>query len=219
MSFEPPQTPPEWSQPVRKPGMSTGVKVLIILAIVFGVLAVLCCGGIAGLVWWAKSMVSNDSAVVVATTREITDIDIPAPLKPLAKVDVKITLSGQSMMVMVVYDDKGSNSSLVLVSMGEAFGSQNQKQMRQSIDQSLQQQGMGNREDTLVSQTSQKELTIRGEKAVFTIGQGKGANSQKPRIQVTGAFQGKKGPAMLILEADAEKIPEEEAIRMLESIK
>lgn len=215
--------PPDGMQPPRKPGMSTGAKVLIVLGIVFLVLLVLCCGGLmlSGYFMqrWASDMASDDPATIVEVTNGITQIEIPEELEPTASIDMKVPFSDQTIMVSVVYQDEETGSVLILASMGDAFGSENQAQMRRSIDQSLRQQGMGDQEDMVIEQSYQKDVEIRGETATFTIAKGVGKESKTPRIQVTGVFQGRSGPVMLIFNGDADKFSEDEVVQMLDSIK
>lgn len=213
---------PGGMQPPPKSGMSTGAKVLIALVIVFGGLLVLCCGGAIGLVYYGRSyvadMVSKDPATIARATHEITEIDVPDELGPSASVNMKVPFTDQEIMVCVVYEDRETGSALVLASMGDAFGPQNQTQMRRSIDQSLRQQGLGEQEDIRIEESRQIEVEIRGETVKFTLAKGVGKKSADPRILVTGVFQGNRGPVMLILNADAEKFSEEEIVAMLESI-
>jgi hypothetical protein len=207
----PPSPPP---QPPKR-GMSTGVKVVLILGIIFGVLAVVCCGIFGGIAWWAGKSMSEDPAVVRSTTKEITDIDIPPPLQPAVSMNLKL------IMTMVMYADRPSNSSLVLFAAGEMAKGQNEQQMRQQFEQSMRQQSakQPQAEQVLISNSYQKQYTIRGKPATFTIATGKGANSKTPRIEVNGTFEGKTGTVMLLLNADAQKLPEPAVIKMLESIK
>ena len=223
MSMSPPEMTPNGMQPSPKPGMSTGAKVLIVLAIVFGILLVLCCGGVIATFFYLQSYAaesfSEDPAKVAAVTQEIAQLDIPEGLEPAGSVNMKVPFTGQSLMTVAVYADEETGSVLILTVAGEAFGSQNQAQMQQSIDQSLRQQGMGDKEEILIQESHKKEIEIRGQPVTFTIANGKGAESETPRIQVTGTFEGRAGPAMLIMNADAEKFPEEKIVEMIESIK
>ena len=80
MSFDQPETSPDAAAARKR--MSTGTKILLILAIVFGGLLVLCCGGmiLLGLYAqsYAKTALSDDPAAVQETAAEITQIDVPA---------------------------------------------------------------------------------------------------------------------------------------------
>ncbi len=104
--------------------------------------------------------------------------------------------------------------------MGDMFAGQNEAQMRASIEQSMQQKNVNNgqREQIQNGDISTKELQIGGKTAKFTIIKGQGITTHSPRIQVNGGFQGHSGPAMLMLDADAEKLTPEKVNAMLESI-
>jgi hypothetical protein len=223
MSIDQPPLFPEPTGPPPRPGMGTGTKVLLILLVVFGLLLLLCCGGLmlSGYYFasYMQKAASDDPATVVATTEKITHIDIPAGLKPAFSLNMKVPFSERTLMIWAMYADKASDSTLVLAAMGEAMGSQNQTQMRQAISQSLQQQGLGEEENLTNQQQYTKQVEIRGQMTSFFITKGEGAKSHRPRIQVTGSFQGATGPAMLIFNGDAAKFPEAEVTKMLESIK
>jgi len=221
MSANQPTMSPVWEQPPAKPRMGCGTKLLIGLGIGFLLLILLCCG--AGILMpfmvqsYASKSVSEDPAVVLAVTDEITQIDVPEQLRPKASFDFKIPIVGKRLMSGAVYADQQNTSVLILAALGEVFQQQDQAEIRQAIDQALQQQGI-QREDMQIEESSLKELTIRGQSAVFSVGKGTSTESGKPRIQVIGTFEGETGPVMLILDADAEKFSEEEVIEMLESI-
>jgi len=217
MSNYPPQMPSP--EPPRQ-GMSSGAKVFLILAIIFGVLVLLCCGGGVAVVFLMKNnlQVSQDAAEVRAATARITEIAVPAGLEPEFSFSMKVPVVHKDLMSWVMYLDQATNSSLVIASTGEAMAGQEQ-QLRQSIDQSLRQQGMGDHEDILVQRSEQKTVEIRGKQANFTISHGTTHDGQRKRIQVTGSFQGKSGPAMLMFHADANKYTEEQLVHMLQSIR
>ena len=169
-----------------------------------------------------KGAVSTDPNVVKATTAEIARIDIPDPLKPKMSMNMK-NVPGVNKIIrqMVVYNDGTEKNILMLVAVGSAVTSENEAQMRDSINQSMQQQGVdkGQREEIQNGQISSKELTIRGKPAKFTVIKGQGVKSHTPRIQVNGIFQGDSGSVVLMLDVDAEKLGPEKIDAMLESIR
>lgn len=122
-------------------------------------------------------------------------------------------------MLWAFYADQPSHSMMVLAAVGQSFAGQNDARLRQQLDQSLRQQGMDDKEALVIENSYAKQYTIRGKLATFQITKGKGEKSHASRIEVAGSFQGKVGPAMLMLNADAEKVSEEEVVQMLESIK
>ena len=222
MSMHQFETTPNGMQPPPRPGMSTRAKVLMWLGIVFVTLLVLCCGGVILVGYLMHSYVakaiSKDPVTIAAVTDQITRIEIPDGLQPQFSLDMEIPFSGERFMVGVMYADEGSESALLLMAMGGAFGSQDQARMQQSFDQALRQQGMQEQEGLAIEQSYQKQTEIRGQPATFTIAKGRGTESQTPRIQDTGSFQGKTGLVMLIFNADAEKFSEQQVVEMIDSI-
>ena len=223
MSTSQPPMFPESMGPPPRPGMATGTKVLLILLVVLGLFLLLCCGGLMffGYLFgsYIKEAASDDPAIVIATTQSITDIDIPAQLKPAFSLNMKVPFSQQTLMVWVAYTDKATQSTLMLTAVGEGMGPQNQAQMERSIEQSLRQQGLEKEENLRIGQQVNKQVEIRGQTATFLIVQGEDEKSHRPRIQVTGSFQGKTGPTTLVFHGDATTFTEAEVIKMLESIK
>ncbi|GAF72861.1 unnamed protein product [marine sediment metagenome] len=217
MSMTPPEMTSEATQPPRKSGMSGGAKLLIVLGVGGGLLVLLCCGGLIGFGVYMAGGMSQDPEVVREKTGEIAQIEIPDGLDPKMSFDVKFPVKGR-MMLWTVYLDEGTESVLVLFALAAASASGDQEEMRRAMDQSLQQQGMGEQEGITVEESHTKEVEIRGETATFTIAKGVGEESGRPRIQVTGVFQGETGPAILMLNADAEKYTEEQIVEMLDSI-
>ena len=195
--------------------MGTASKLLLIFGILFVALGILCCGAFGYLAYWGKNSIVKDPAAVKATTQTIADISIPEPLVPEGGVDMKIPITGKTMMTIVAYADRALGSTLMLMGFGEMFQGQSEAQMRQQMEQSMQQQGFsqGNREQIEDGKVSTKELKINGQPAKFTITAGQGAKSHAPRINVSGVFHGRSGPAFLILEANAEKISREKVER------
>jgi len=207
--------------------MSSTTKVLLVLAIVLGVLLLVCCGGLLLLGFFARDYrgeaMSRDAGVVrQVTERLVPEIRIPEPLQPEFSLDMRIPITDQTMMTIVVWSHKPSKSVLVLAAMGEAFGEMNQEQMRQQIEQQLRQQGVPSnhqREGQWETEGSEKEVEIRGQSVAFQFTKHKRVDAEETRIEVTGMLPGDQGPVMLMLSADTEVISEEQAVEMLESIK
>lgn len=219
-----------WGQqppPPPRQGMSTGTKVVIILLIIFGILFLLCCGGlILSGVYFGKYMenaVSEDPAAVrQATDGLLPQIKVPEPFQPQASMDIKIPFTDQRMMVMVFWTHKASDSALILGSFGEAFGQQNQDQMREAMEQNLRQQGLDpdpDRPGKWESTSESKEIEVRGQKVTFNFVRRKRVDAEESRIEVTGTVPGETGPVLLILNADTSVVNEEQAVQMLQSIR
>jgi hypothetical protein len=222
MSTDQPYMSPEGMPPYQKPGMSTGTKVLLILGIIFLVLVVLCCGGGLALFWagasYMKDAFSDDPQVVRRVTGEIVDIEVPDKLQPQFSVNMKVPISGERFMVMVGYGDQAKGTAVMLASFGKEFAAQGQAQMQNQMEQQLRQQGLGPEQNMGPQEVAEKEIEVRGEPVKFLFATAKDPESGKERIQVTGAFQGKTGPVMIMVFADPEVLSEEEIVEMIESI-
>ncbi len=229
MSMNDPFGNQQWDQPTPpppRPGMSSGTKVLLILAIIFGVLLLICCGGFILMGIFARNYMGEAMSQDPAVVRQITErilpkLKIPEPLQPEASMDMRIPFTDQTVMTMVFWTHKPSDSALVLTAMGEAFAGQNQEQMRQQIEQQLRQQGIRpapEREGQWETEKSEKEFEIRGEKVTLQFVKHKRTDADGERIEVTGTLPGEQGPVMLMLSADTALLSEQQAIEMLKSI-
>ena len=222
MSTDQPYISPEGMPPYEKPGMSTGTKVLIVLGIIFLVLVVLCCGGGVAIFWagasYMEDAMSDDPEVVRRVTGEIVDIDVPEKLEPKMSMDFNVPFTDERFMVMVVYGDQAEGSAVILASFGEAFAGQGEAQMRQQMEQSLREQGLGPDPNMGPQEVTEREIEVRGEPVKFVFATGVDSESGKQRIMVHGMFEGKTGPVMIMVFADPERLSEEEIVQMLESI-
>lgn len=213
--------------PMQKQGMSGGAKVLLVLGIIFLVLILLCCGGVAVFFLWARTYMgkamTTDPAAVRQVTARIASIEIPDVLQPQFAMDMKIPFTDRTMMTMVGYGDQSKRNILVLTAMGDAFGVQNQAQMEAQMEQSLRNQGMGQQGDVNISERNVREIQVRGQPATFSFGKGTqkdpNTGAERPRIEVTGTFQGPNGIVMLMVQADDETLGEDAIVKMIESIK
>jgi hypothetical protein len=213
---QPYQSPEFEPQPPRQ-GMGCGTKVLIALGIAFALALLLCCGIVGYFVYYVKSSLVEDPAEVAAMTDEITQIDIPQPLRPTGGGKFKIPFTSKVIATAVFYADQPSGSMLMLMAMGDAFDENGRAQIEQSFRQQSGQKQEG--EQLIVTDTQRKELTIRGEPAAFTITSGVGEKSRTPRMRVQGTFRGKTGPVMLVSDMDANTFGQEGVAKLLESIK
>jgi hypothetical protein len=216
----PPPAGTAWAPPPRT-GMGCGAKLLIFLGLLFLLLILVCCGGLFGVALWMKSSLTDSPEAVKLATDEIASIDVPAGLEPAGAASLHVPISGQLFAVFAAYSDKADHkSTLMLAAFGKVLDAQTQGRIRQAFEESLGREdskGEG-REPLLDRKEFQKRRVIRGEEAVFTVTKGIGAESKKPRIEVEGTFQGRTGTAMLILQADADRLPEQKVLDMLDSI-
>ena len=209
-------------QPPKK-GMSGSMKTLLIVGIIFGLLVLLCCGGLVGFGVYMASYVSDamsqDPAVISECTAQFVEMEIPPQFAPTMSFDMKIPISDETLMVWVVYADESSNSMLMMASLGAMMQQQNQEDVRRQLEESMRQQGIGANEGIDESESLVKEIEVRGEPVPFNFTVGKNTNTGAQRIDAVGMFTGQTGPVMLILSADAEVIDEEAVVEMIKSIK
>ena len=206
-----------------KPGMSSGMKTLLIVGIIFGLLALLCCGGLVGfgiyMASYVSDAISQDPIVIGERTAQFVEMEIPSQLSPTMSFDMTIPVSGEPLMVWVVYADDSTNSMLMMASLGPKMAQQNQDDVRRQLEQSMRQQGVAAGEGVDEWESSVKEIEVRGETVAFNFSVGKNPDTEAQRIQVNGMFEGRSGPVMLILSADAGVIDEQAVVEMIESIK
>ena len=209
-------------QPPKK-GMSGGTKALLIVGIIFGLLILLCCGGLVGfgvyMASYVSDAISEDPAVVAERTGQFIQMDIPAQFSPAMSFDMTIPFSDETLMVWVVYADEPSNSMLMMASLGPMLAQQGQDDVRRQLEQSMRQQGVAAGKGADEWEGSVKEIEVRGEPVAFNFAAGKNTDTGAQRIEVSGMFEGQSGPVMLILSADAKVIDEQAAVEMIESIK
>jgi hypothetical protein len=199
-------------EPPPKRGMSTGMKVLIILLCVFGGFALLCCGGGVYMAYKFKNAFSEDPVVVKDVTKKIADIDIPASFHPVGTMNINMFFMK---MRFVVYETKAKTGMMMLMEVSAPNASE------EDLRRSLNQQGQGqNVRDLQVKKTETKTFTIRGQKAEFTFSEAVEPKSKAAYRQVKGSFPGRdKGAVMLMLQVPEKEYNEAAVVKMINSIK
>lgn len=212
----PEDRPDPFAEPPRKQGMSTGVKILLIVLVLGGIALLACCGVMA----WFGSQVKMDQTVVPAEIdalrEEIVSIEIPEGFAPQVgmNMDVKVMT-----MKMVSYAQEETAGSLVLaqMKMPAQQGAQNEQQMQQQLEMQMRQQNMGAEEIDIESSES-RTFQIKGRDVRFTFAKGKEPDSGTEFRRVHGAFPGNDGTAFLQLQMEEEAWDEDAVVRMIESI-
>jgi len=217
--WDQPVTSPEETLPPKKKGLSCGCMVLIFLGILFVLVALVCCGGVIWAAYYFRNAVSEDPKVIAEVAGRIAQLDIPEGLKPGASFNITNPFNGEPVMVWVVYIDEGTQSMLVLGSLGGPFAGQNEDEVWKEIQNSLRQQGLQQEHNVRHWQRHEKEIVVRGQPIPFFFATGQDEDSQAQLIEVTGTFQGKEGPAMFLFIGDAEKYDETTIVKVIESIR
>jgi hypothetical protein len=197
-------------------------KFLILLGVIFLLIIGLCCGGFFYFKSYITSSTSKDPVEVQKISGEIIAINA-APLEPVGGGRFKLPLAGTSLGQGVFYSDKNHKSVLILASIGDAFGPQFKDQLLKGLEsgQSQNQPGVKNEnhEELKDVKKSRLERKIQGEKAIFDIVEGVGEKTNIRRIRVQGEFKGMTGPAVFILDAEAEALPREKVEKIIDSMK
>ncbi len=202
-----------------KPGMSTGVKVLIGLLVGGGILGLLCCGGMIYLGKQAADgfKVVETPAEVDALTKEIIQIDIPEQFT--GKMGMKLNFIVFS-MEMAVYEGVTSDSQLMIIQTTQPGAASPEEQMEE-IKRQMEQQGQSgefDQQELQDAETETKSLTVRGQPVDFQFTTGMGEDGETTIHQISGAFPSGEGLVILMIQMPDEDYNEEEIVKMIESI-
>jgi len=222
-------------RPPQKKGMSTGVKVIIILACsIFGIMLVCCGVGYFLVVYPLQNAASNDPTVIAEVTEEIAEIDIPPGYRPKMSLNLKIADSWLLRQIpdmqkidrirFVVYDTGTEKGVFILMEIVgeevrlEQFGKAQEQQMRRQMEQ---QQGDQKMRRVNVQDSEIKVFKIRGKKRQFTLAKGVDQETKQTYRQVSGTFAGKSKNAVVffMLQVPEDQYKEAEVVKMIKSIK
>lgn len=197
-------------------------KFLAGLGLGCGLICVLCCGGliVAGFMFrrMANEAMIDDPDQIRAATVEICDIEIPPQFTPKLLVDAKIPFVDRRVMTVVTYQGVDEEQVVVISEFDAAnFDQKDRKTMdanvKEQLDDAVPESG-----DLNVQESEKVELVVHGQPATFTINRGAVEGSEVERWAVNGAFEGQRGPAILVLAAKVDQITQEEIKAMLNSM-
>ncbi len=193
-----------------KPGMSTGVKVLIGCGVVGGVMALVCCGGFMYLGSQFAGMMTEDPAEIQVIQEDIADIDLPDGFSPEGGADGELFgFAGQAAIF-------AENDSVIMLIQVKGPEGTTDEQMLEQFQQQLGQQGQNG--NIKIESTEERLVTIAGEETTIEIVKGTDQNGKEIR-QVKGAFRGRGGAAIVLYFSPEEDWDEDRVVQMLESIK
>jgi hypothetical protein len=200
-----------------KQGMSTGMKVLIVLLCMGGGMFVLCCGG--GIFFFSKSANSSteDPREVIAITQDIVEITIPEQFVPQGGINLDIIFM---QMKVAAYTSTSGDGMLMIMEMNVSglTPEQQEPEIRKAMRQQMGNQNFGEQELDLIK-TETRTFTIRGKEIDFKFAEAEDPNTKTAYRQVTGVFPGKGGTAFLRLQIEEEGYDENAVVKMIESIK
>ena len=197
-----------------------GNKLLVILLSVFGVLAVLCCGGGVFFAIHAKNQLedasSNDPAVIAQTTKDIVDIKLPTTYRPRVSINMDVWFI-PAKVKMVLYDGPGGGRLSLMEAANKIAGGDDEQ-----FKEQMRQQKQGDQVRELdVSATESRTFTIRGEEVAFKFKKGTERKSNVPFREVSGSFDGRDGKSVVlfVLQVPEKHYNEKEVVAIIKSIK
>ena len=160
----------------------------------------------------------QEPAKVQEMTAQIADIDVPDGWK---------AAFGSKMMMVsvgVIYEDENGIPVMRLIQVSQAMAANPQQadQFRQSGIQQLGQMYMANTQRSVENlknlSTESREIEIDGQTVEVEFATGEGSDSGTNLRRVTGEFQGKGGPATIMIQVPADDYDEAAIAAIIESI-
>jgi hypothetical protein len=213
MSFDEGNRDEQWTPP-PPPGMSGTAKLFVGCAVgcagmvLLGVMAV-----IALVMTFGTKAIHTDPATVRKVQAEITPLEIPAGLQPMASFQPRFL-----QIAWVLYADRSTHSTLVLNSSADWRGD-DLPRAKAMVERTVQSEQVGlSRERLQQRRVTQRIVTIGGKPIPFVVTTGQGTDSKTERISVLGMFPGRAHWVLLMFDGDATHYPETQLAKMLESI-
>ena len=207
-----PQTPPP------KGGGST---IWLVLGIGCGLVLLLCCGGGVAMFFVGKSAltITQNPAEVAQQSQAIAEIEVPEGFKPKMAMTTKVPFTAQPLMSMAVYSPDNEQGGIFLMEFGGQFGANmDREQLKMQMEQSMSQQGQHSKKLNVL-ESRDVEVQIRGQPATFRIQKAEDPATKQEYVQVEGTFNGKQGPAILVGQLKADDFSEDDAEKLVRSIK
>lgn len=222
----------DWNDPDprKKEGLSTTVKVLLIVGGVGTLFILLCCGGAFLLVGrfenilkeqginlrdFAENAHVTDPDAIRERTQKIVKIEIMPGFEPQQAVDIVV-------MKFVQYGKANdANSVLMLMAFSNKFtGGQKptQDEMLNAFRQQQARQGDAAGNNVAVQETETRELMVRGQKVAFQFIKGINETTGAVVREVLGSFPTQNGIGMLMLVVPEDEYDEPAVLKMIDSI-
>jgi hypothetical protein len=198
--------------PQQKSGC--GLKWLVLLGILFGGGALVCCGACGFLGFTFVPKVVQTPADVTALTQEIVDVKVPADFQPVNG----MKLDNFAMAIRgATYRQQQGRGHLQFLEVAVKFGdpAANEAQFKQQFRQSQNGQEL---KVLKIDQSEVREFPVRGQPVSFRFEEGSDVSSATKYRQVSGEFPGKNGPASLTLQVEEDAWNEEAVVEMLKSM-
>lgn len=196
-------------------------NVLLALGIGCGVLLLLCCGGFAGVTWWGsakfKESTSEDPAVIRRIASEIADVPLPDAFKP--RYALNMTVPFTQMKVKGVVYSAEQNAMFMMGEFNAQMSDAERENFLQEMRKNVQIQGGNNRQKLDILESKTVDLTMRGKPASFKFAKAENTETKGKFWEVMGTFNGKEGPAMIMIAAPLDQFTEAQLKQMLEKTK
>ncbi|MBI1900231.1 MAG: hypothetical protein HYS13_03825 [Planctomycetia bacterium] len=219
------QQGPVFYAPPPPPPSNRGPLIFLIVGLSAVLLMLGCCaGGVyfavrtgRQVVQTARDAYTTSPAAVRARAKDIADFQAPTGFSPAVSMKLKNPLSGENVTTMVVYTDN-AGGGIVFYQLGAGLFDERQ---REQVQRQMEQQSAMQGAPVNLSVQSRQVVTynVRGKPCEFVLIKGKDNASGKEMWQVCGAFEGKEGPAMLMIILDAQQYDEEDVRLIAESVK
>ena len=233
-NYPPPGMSPTAYPPAPPPPQPSGCgcggclgKFFILLGVAVFLMLAVCCGGGYYVVQNLKNSTTQQPGDVQAISDEIVSMRIPQPpLEAKGGGRYKLPFVGPVGEGAVFIADSGNGTKptamLIVASFCDAFGPQFKEHLMQGLESGSNQQKPSENDDLNEELKNPKDSTIdrmiSGEKARFHISEGTGVKSGKKKIKVNAAFQGKTGPALLMIMADESTLSRKQVEDIIKSI-
>lgn len=200
----------------QKPGMSTGMKILLFVLCAGGVSAMLCCGGFYYMGRQAVQIDESPAATAAAAQEIAPDLQIPATFEPQARMAFKVPFTDYG-MTMAAYQRSGSKGMLMLARLNIPNAGADSGEFEEQFKRGMEQGsgGKSSQRNIEIEETETRVYEINGEEVTFRFGRGTDSESGDEWRQVTGVFPSGDGFAMLMLQVAESEWDEEEILKML----
>ena len=202
------------------PPASRSRGILLGLGIGCGLLLLLCCGGFAGVTWWGKAKfkesTSEDPVVVRKVGAEIAEVPLPPDFEPRYSMNMTVPFT-EVKIKGVVYNTK-KDGFFVMGEFDAKMADAERENFLQEMRRNVRMQGNAN--DKLeVLETKTVELKMRGKPASFKFGKAQNLETKEKFWQLMGTFNGREGPAMIMMIVPLEQFSESQLKQMFEKTK
>jgi hypothetical protein len=190
-----------------------GRGTLLALGLGCGTMLLLCCGGIGGIFFLVWSSSSSEPADVRRVAAEIADVPLPAEFEPQGSIDMPVSFFGAKMKG-VLYETK-KKSAFVMAEFSAKLSEAERENFFETIRMRLH-----TADDKLdILETKTVDFTMRGEPASFKFAKVQNVDTKQKFWRAAGTFEGKGGPAMVMMMVPLEDYNEAQLKQIFENTK